>query len=199
MENAQPINDNNQESIYPLEQGKEYFITFLSIDIAGSSNIVKSYSPDLVSDMLYGFKNYIKEKVEKFNGFIWEWEGDGGTGIFTDLDTSNAVLCGIEIILYLVLFNNLINPLPENINIRVGLHSTNLIFYDDEKKMDLTGKIFADDIQKQAAKGNNLAISAEVFNSLHKKIRKHLKKIFSEKIGIGLFIFEKQNAIEFTR
>ncbi len=187
----------NEETNFPIEEGGLYYLTFLSIDIAGSSNIVKSYSPDLVSDVLYGFKNYVKEKVEKFGGFIWEWEGDGGTAIFTSRDTSNSVSCGIEIILYLVLFNNLISPLPENINIRVGINSSEQVFYADEKKMDMTAKIIADDIQKQAAKGNNLVLASNVYERLNKKIKKHFRKLFFEKLGLDLYMFEKQKAVDF--
>jgi class 3 adenylate cyclase len=185
-----------EENINTLVNAKEYHFTYVSIDIAGSSKIVAKYSPDLVQDVFFGFKSFVRKKSDKFGGIIIEWEGDGGSAVFIN-DAPSAVLCGIEIVLYLILFNNIISPLPENINIRIGLHCGEVVYFDDGKKMDLTVKNLSDDIQKQAAPKNNMVISDEVFKLLPLKLRERFKGFDFQRLNRHLHLFDKSSAVSF--
>jgi len=171
---------------------KPYYLSFLSIDICGSSKLVSNYSSDVVLEVFEGFRNFVKEKVDKYSGRIWEWEGDGGVAVFHE-NVSEGVLCAIEISLHLVLFNNLINTLPENIKIRLGSHAGWITYKENYQEMALSIKDIAEDIQKQAAKHNGLVISDEVYRHLYAKIRNSFKTF--NKIDMSLFEFDKENLI----
>lgn len=175
-----------------IETNKEYNFAFLSIDIAKSSKLVRYYEPNKVHEAFTGFKDFVIQKSNKFGGYVIQWEGDGGTIIFLN-EMYFCVICAIEIILYLILFNTLVNDLDENINIRIGI-SSDIIFY--KNSIDLLhhpAKVFADDIQKQAAQTNCLVITENIYNLLPNKVKKVFKNFYFEPLSINLYEFKKFN------
>lgn len=169
------INSTDEKDFGLFFNNNKYYVCFLSIDICGSSKIVANYQSDKVHEVFDSFKNYIRDKVEKFNGRIWEWEGDGGTAAFYK-NTSSGVLCSIDVLLNLVLFNVLISPIPENIVIRIAMHSGWITYKDKFLEMDFTEKVIADDIQKQATPHDSLVISDTVYTNIFNKLKDRFTK-----------------------
>ncbi|MFN3604923.1 MAG: hypothetical protein ACK4UJ_09455 [Leptonema sp. (in: bacteria)] len=117
-----------------LENSREYKLAFISLDIIGSSELIKTNVRLDIESTLKNFKNFIKEHTEKHNGRIWKWEGDGGLLVFLEeMGVSNAVRCSLEILYSLPIFNLTKNFLRwENlIPIRLAIHFGRAIFFEN--------------------------------------------------------------------
>lgn len=173
-----------------LKNGNDYFLAFLSLDIAGSSKIVGAYDSDQVHDAFMGFREFVAGKVMKYGGTICQWEGDGGTVVFKE-DMFSAVMCGVEIVLFLILYNLLVSRLPENINIRAAIHGDTVAYTDMTDLLEIQPKILADDVQKQATPKNNLVISDKVYHRLPEKTQRSFEKFFFTPLEIELYEYRK--------
>lgn len=117
-----------------LESHKEYKLSFLNLDIIGSSELIKTNVKMDIEATLKHFKNFIWEKTEKYNGRIWRWEGDGGLIAFLDeAGVSNAIRTGLEILYSLPIFNFTKNFLrwENQISIRIAIHFGRATFLEN--------------------------------------------------------------------
>ena len=107
-----------------LREGKTYEFALLRIDIAGNSELVRRYSKPQVSSVYEMVRDMVTRFVEKREGRIWGWEGDGGLAAFYFIDkTIQATLCGMEILHDLFLYNLLGRALPEPLQLRLAVHA----------------------------------------------------------------------------
>jgi len=107
-----------------LREGRTYEFALLRLDVAGNSALVRRYPIDLVRGTLGAVKDIATRQVEKRDGRIWSWEGDGGLAAFYFGDkTIQAVLCGIEILHEMYFFNLLLSRLPEPVSVRLAVHA----------------------------------------------------------------------------
>ena len=96
----------------------------LRMDVAGNSSLVRRYPGEVVRATFASMKEIARRQVEKRDGRIWSWEGDGGLAAFYFGDKSmQATLCGIEILHELFLFNLLARRLPEPVSMRLAVHA----------------------------------------------------------------------------
>ena len=65
-----------------LQNGKSYEFTFIRIDIVRNSELVRKYPEMTVRKTYNDLKRLFKGIIEKRNGRVWDWEGDGGLGAF---------------------------------------------------------------------------------------------------------------------
>lgn len=83
------------------------------------------------------FKNFIKGIIEKRDGRIWNWEGDGGLAAFHIKDfVKNGVLSSIDILSAMPIFNATSNFINEDILIRIGINSGEAEFKNDIMMID---------------------------------------------------------------
>jgi class 3 adenylate cyclase len=107
-----------------LREGRTYEFALLRIDIVGNSELVRRYSKEQVSTVYTVVRDMATRLVEKREGRIWGWEGDGGLAAFYFIDkTIQATLCGMEIVHDLFLFNLLGRTLPEPLLVRLAVHA----------------------------------------------------------------------------
>jgi class 3 adenylate cyclase len=107
-----------------LREGKTYEFALLRVDIAGNSKLVRRYPPALISAAYANVREMVTRTVEKREGRIWSWEGDGGLAAFYFIDkTIQATLCGMEIIHELFIHNLLKRELPEPVLVRLAVHA----------------------------------------------------------------------------
>ena len=107
-----------------LRDGRTYELALLRMDVAGNSELVRRYPASAVRSTFSAMKEIARRQVEKRDGRIWSWEGDGGLAAFYLGDRSlQATLCGIEILHELHLFNLLARRLPEPVNMRLAVHA----------------------------------------------------------------------------
>ena len=107
-----------------LREGKTYEFALLRVDIAGNSELVRRYTKAQVEAVYSMLRDMVTRFVEKREGRIWSWEGDGGLAAFYFIDkTIQATLCGMEIVHDLFLYNLLGRTLPEPLNLRLAVHA----------------------------------------------------------------------------
>lgn len=105
-------------------EGHEYSLSFLRLDIAGNSQLVRKYSDNLIQATYGDLRKIVEKAIDKRNGRIWNWEGDGGLVAFYFANKNLlATLSGMEIINELFIYNLLHCRLPEPIKVRVAIHT----------------------------------------------------------------------------
>jgi class 3 adenylate cyclase len=107
-----------------LREGHTYEFALLRVDVVGNSEMVRRYPKSQVTDAYASVQAMITRQVEKRDGRIWGWEGDGGLAAFYFLDkTIQATLCGMEIVHELFVYNLLGRALPEPVRVRLAVHA----------------------------------------------------------------------------
>jgi hypothetical protein len=107
-----------------LEPGKTYEFALLRADIVGNTRLVRRYPRAQIKAVYDRVKEMMTRTVERRDGRVWSWEGDGGVAAFYFVDkTIRATLCGIDILHELFLFNLLGNGLPEPVLVRLAVHA----------------------------------------------------------------------------
>src|SRR4030042_3378923 len=109
-----------------LIEGQEYILSFLRIDVAGNSQLVRKHPDNLVQATFADLRKIIEKAIYARNGRIWNWEGDGGIIAFYFANKSmTATLSGMEIInelfAYNILRSRLGEPVKGGIAVNTGL------------------------------------------------------------------------------
>ncbi len=166
-----------------LEENKEYYFSYMSIDIVGNSKIQMVYSKDLVEEIYSKLQKLIKIIVEFYDGKIWSWAGDGGLAAFYINQVEEvAVFSAIKILNELSIFNldPTRNKFNEPIKLRIGIHA-GLSVYKQQKGNILSDAInFVAHLEKNYTNANHISIS----NTIYEKLNPRLQKAFQEK---GIF------------
>jgi class 3 adenylate cyclase len=107
-----------------LQEGRTYEFALLRMDIVGNSELVRRYPKGLISSAYGMVRELVTRIVEKRDGRMWSWEGDGGLAAFYFVDkTIKATLSGMEIVHELLLYNLLRRVLPEPVLVRLAVHA----------------------------------------------------------------------------
>ena len=157
-----------------MQPGQEYYHSFASIDIVGSSELIRTNVKDDVEITMARLRTFIYGHVEKMNGRVWSWYGDGGMAVFFGEDSvARCVLSTMRLLVYLPVFNIAQNELrPEtDIRLRVGSHHGTAVYQRDISKVVSPDLRFAMDMEKNRAEPNSLAISDTIFQNLRQEIR----------------------------
>ena len=107
-----------------LRDGGSYEFALLRADIAGNSDLVRRYPREMVNEALASVRAMVTRFVERRDGRIWQWQGDGALAAFYFNDKIvQATLCGMEIIHELFVYNLIARPLPEPLRARLAVHA----------------------------------------------------------------------------
>lgn len=158
-----------------LQEGQEYNLVFASVDVAGSSALARTNVPVDVENTMNRMRAFIQDNVEAYNGRIWYWHGDGGVVAFHGPDGgTRAVVSSVTILAYLPLFNLTQSELrPENdVMLRIGIHAGLATYRADTEKIISPDIKFAEEIEKNCAETNTVAISERAANALSPEIRR---------------------------
>jgi hypothetical protein len=118
-----------------LREGRTYEFALLRIDIVGNTELVRRYPREQVAAAYAAVREMVTRLVEKRDGRIWSWEGDGALAAFYFLDkTIQATLCGMEITHELFLYNLMGRSLPEPILARLAVHAGPCRFLQSAKE-----------------------------------------------------------------
>jgi hypothetical protein len=129
IENSNIRKTKNWGSLTP---GELYSLAFLGIDIIGNSRLVKKYPKELIESCYADFQEIIVESINKREGRVWLWEGDGGIITFYKSNKQQAaVLSAIDILNEIFLYNKLYSELDEEIEVRLCIHCGELEYSDD--------------------------------------------------------------------
>ena len=107
-----------------LLEGEEYPLTFLRLDIAGNSKLVREYPNNIIQATYKDLRKIVETAIDKRNGRVWNWEGDGGMGAFYFGNKNlSATLSAMEIINELFFYNLMHCRLKSPLMVRVAVHS----------------------------------------------------------------------------
>lgn len=147
-----------------LKTGKTYTVAFLRIDIVGSSGIVRSHNEKTVHQCYDDLRRIVQLSIEKRNGRIWGWDGDGGlAAFFYGNKNQSAVLAGMEILHEIFLYNYSRNPLSDPLKVRLAVHNGPFTYSpseEDLKNSDTVKKV--EDIEHSLSPPMGLALSEAV-------------------------------------
>lgn len=154
-----------------LREGRTYELALLRLDVAGNSAIVRRYSAEKVHSAFGAMKEIARRQVERRDGRIWSWEGDGGLAAFYFGDKAvQATLCGIEILHELSLYNLLACQLPEPVHVRLAVHAGPCRFTASPR--DSAGETIrrVELLESMYTEPDSLTISSVVFTDLGGKL-----------------------------
>jgi hypothetical protein len=156
-----------------LEDGKTYEFTFLRLDIVKNSQLVRNYEREKIVEVYNDLKEIVKKHVERRNGRVWGWEGDGVLVAFYFEDKNiNAVLCGIEILVNLFMYNMFECKLDEPVLVRVAIHAGPSQFLQDVSMLQNETITRLEQIESQFTLPDSLSLSPGVYQDLGGKLEK---------------------------
>jgi class 3 adenylate cyclase len=154
-----------------LREGRSYDLALLRIDIVGNSDLVRRYPKTMIDAAYAAVRDIITRLVEKRDGRIWGWEGDGGLAAFYFTDkTIQATLCGMEIIHELFLFNLIAGALPEPISARLAVHAGPCKFVASAKESAGDTIRRVELLESRYTKPDSLTVSPGVYTDLGSKL-----------------------------
>jgi len=156
-----------------LTESKFYNFCFVSIDICGNSNLVRKYDGTLIQKTYANFKRYVSNMIEKRDGRIWSWEGDGGLIVFHLNDFVNqALLASIEIISNMPVFNAVSNYLDDNLLIRIGINAGVAEYKKNIEMIDSEAINEAKKIEKNHTEPMTISVTTRTLQNIDIIIRK---------------------------
>ena len=157
-----------------LQEGKTYEFALLRADIAGNSRLVRRYPRSRIKEVYGSMRDLVTRLVEKRDGRIWSWEGDGGLAAFYFMDkTIQATLCGIEILHELFLFNLLGRALPEPVLVRLAVHAGPCRFVRSAKESAGDTIRRTELLESAYTRPGCLTVSPGIFTDLGSKLSPH--------------------------
>ena len=154
-----------------LREGDTYIMAFLGVDVVGNSRLVRAHGKDLMGRIYGRLRELVTMIVERRNGRLWGWEGDGGIAAFTfEEQNERASLCAIELMNEVFLYNLTSCPLEEGIHIRAVVHNGPCEYSESgsELKVDTIKRIW--EIDGSLGKADTLILTDSVYPSLERDV-----------------------------
>jgi hypothetical protein len=164
--------DNKRNDWGFLKEGAAYTFCFVSVDICDNSKLFNRHETSLIRQTYNNFKNFIKSIIEKRDGRIWNWEGDGGLAAFHIKDfVKDGVLSSIDILSAMPIFNATSNFINEDILIRIGINSGEAEFKNDIMMIDSDAIEKTKLIEKKHTYPMTISITPNTFQYLDSTIK----------------------------
>lgn len=156
-----------------LMDGQSYPLAFLVLDIVENSQLVRTHEQGTMSRLYGDVRGLMQRVVEKRDGRLWLWEGDGGLATFYmgDINVA-AVHSAMEILHELFLYNHLWSPLDELVEVRLSVHSGQVEYRRQVDSIESPVLQKAQRIESEVAAPDELAISEMVYDSVDPLIGK---------------------------
>jgi len=161
-----------------LQEDQLYNFCFVSIDICGNTKLVRKYNIDDIQKTYSNYKKMVVSIIEKRNGRVWMWEGDGGVLVFHIKDPVNdAIYSSFEILGLMHIFNATMNLLNEPVNIRIAINSGETKFKKDATNIHSEPL----DRVREIEKHHTMPMSISVANHTFKYANQLIKPFFQLK------------------
>ena len=147
-----------------LKECSEYTLAFLRIDIVGNTKMVRKHDAEEIEEAYITMRDLLISSVEKRNGRIWSWDGDGGLAAFCFGNMNeSAVLSGMELMHELFIYNHAQCPLEDGLNVRMAVHSGPFEYTANNEMMQNSETVKqVCNIEHKHTKTNSLTISQPV-------------------------------------
>ena len=167
-----------------LDEGKEYTLAFLSVDIVGNTRLVRTYSEPVVHRTYADLREIIQNTIIRRNGRIWNWEGDGGlVAFFFGNKHMSAAVSAIEIIHEMYLYNRLRCALDEPLCIRIGVHAGPCEYNNTLDNLERIQTIVETFELERTSSPNGVTISVVIKVMLEEIISEKFKSLGNSKNG----------------
>ena len=162
-----------------LKDGREYGMSVMSLDIVNNSKLVKTHGNRSMQKLYYELRLYLQNKIDVYDGRIWNFAGDGGIIAFAFKGHENrSLLCGLDILRGLPLFNmTSVLPLDEMFTLRLGVNTGKVRFFIDTGSIVSDVINYAAHLEKQVAEPGKLTVS----HSLKESVEPRIMTIFEKK------------------
>ncbi|OQX29763.1 MAG: hypothetical protein B0D92_01935 [Spirochaeta sp. LUC14_002_19_P3] len=156
-----------------LKNKRTYHFAVLSIDIVGSSELVREFGREKMEKFYAFFGSVMRERLTAYDGRIWSWAGDGGIVAFTFKQPElNAVQFSIEMQRIVLLVNtNARNPISRDVAIRIGVNAGDIVFLMDTGRMVSDVINLAAHLEKGGANPGMISITGKVWKELPSKMQ----------------------------
>lgn len=161
-----------------LREGATYDLSFMAMDIVGNTQMVRRYSKPRVLKAYADLRQLFSTVVDRREGRIWNWEGDGGVAAFyLGNNNAQAALAGMELLLELFVYNLFTPPLPEPLRIRVAVHAGPCQFFErfEDLRSDTLRRL--EIIEAQHTEPETLVISSRVYSDLGNKLEQFFRPV----------------------
>ncbi len=119
-----------------LREGESYVMAFLGIDVAGNSRLVRTFGRDAMHRIYNALRSMTTESVERRNGRLWSWEGDGGLYAFTfEEQNQRAAIAAVEVLHEIFLYNLGACPIPDGVHVRLTIHNGPCVYAADGSEL----------------------------------------------------------------
>ena len=161
-----------------LREAATYDLSFMAMDIVGNTQMVRRYSKPRVLKAYADLRQLFSTVVDRWEGRVWNWEGDGGVAAFyLGNKNAQAALAGMELLLELFVYNLFTPPLPEPLRIRVAVHAGPCQFFEryEELRSDTLRRL--EIIEAQLTQPETLVISSRVYSDLGNKLEQFFRPV----------------------
>jgi class 3 adenylate cyclase len=151
-----------------LKNGKEYMIALASVDVCQNSELVRKHKPAVMEKIYYRLWQFLRHKLDLYDGRIWTWAGDGGLFAFRGEESIvKAVSCCLEILYSLPVFNlRPDKPIPSDICLRIGMDFGTVKYFEDTGRIVSEAINYAAHLEKQHTKPMALSVSDAIYDML---------------------------------
>jgi len=150
-----------------LLHGTEYYLAFLRLDIVGNSKLVRKYPEGVIKKTYSDLRKIVQTAIDKRNGRIWNWEGDGGMVAFYFANKNLlSTYSGMEIINEIFIYNLMECKLDSPLEVRLAVHSGLCEYTEDAEelmKSEPIKKVI--EIEAKHTAPNSLTISNTIASS----------------------------------
>jgi class 3 adenylate cyclase len=150
-----------------LREQVEYLFTFLRVDIVGNTDLVRRNDERAVKESYQDLRGIVQGIVERRNGRVWNWEGDGGIAAFHFSNKDNhAALSAMEIMNELYLYNLMGCRLNDPLSVRIAVHSGPCEYRErfEEINSDTIRAVW--ELESKFTKPDTVSFSGMVYRSL---------------------------------
>ena len=159
-----------------LREGSTYELSFMQVDVAGSTPVVRSEPRVAVDGAWADLKCIVGSVVERRSGRLWQWEGDGGVAAFLFGGRNvQATLTGMEILLELFLWNTFRCRLGCPLRIRIAVHAGPCLYHESFPRIQSDTLRRLELIESRYTDADSVTLSAGVHSDLGPK----LSRLFS--------------------
>ncbi len=163
-----------------LQEGATYEFSFLRMDIAGSTELVRKYPRSEVLRAYGDMKKLLSGIVERRDGRIWHWEGDGGIAAFLfGAKNVQAVLAGMEMLMELFMYNLLHCSFAGDLHVRLAVHTGPCQFLANFKEIRSDTLHRLEALEGRYAAPDSLILSPGVHSDLGSKLACFFKPVAS--------------------
>ena len=156
-----------------LRDGREYDVVVASVDIVGSSDLVREAGQRVTERFYYQFWSFLRRHLSHYDGRIWSWAGDGGIVAFAMKGKEVcAAQWALETQASIPVFNiHPDNPISQPISVRIGMDSGRLRFFADTGRIISETLNYASHLEKAATDPGHVSLSSELLGALPDSIK----------------------------